>query len=375
VSSYIECNRCVMSNAADPNITFNKDGICSHCQRYDNLVDTRIARPETRNQEFKALIEKIKQDGRGNEYDCLVGVSGGVDSTYVAYLAKIQGLRPLAVHFDNGWDSELAVKNIQQVLNRLNIDLVTYVVDWEEFRDLQVSFLKASVPDGEIPTDHGIDALVWRQASKYNIKYILSGMNFATESIFVSSWAYGHSDWKYISSIHAKFGSKKLRSFPHFNFLYLFYVNLIRSIRIISLLNYVNYNKNETKAFLCKELGWVDYGGKHFESIYTRFFQGVVLPQKFGIDKRIGHLSDLINAGQISKADAKEELISATYDPILQRQDRSYVIKKLGLTEDQYEELMARPIKSYRDYPNSYSLVQFLRNGVNVLRRYGFYPK
>lgn len=375
MSSVIECKRCVMSSEADPDITFNAEGICNHCQRYDNLVNTRIASPETRDQEFKALIDRIKRDGKGKEYDCLVGVSGGVDSTYVAYLAKTHGLRPLAVHFDNGWDSELAVKNIQQVLNRLNIDLVTYVVDWEEFRDLQLSFLKASVPDGEIPTDHGIDALVWRQASKYGIKYILSGMNFATESISVPSWAYGHSDWKYISGVHKKFGSKKLRSFPHFSFLYLFYVNLIRRVRIVSLLNYVDYNKGETKAFLGKELGWVDYGGKHFESIYTRFFQGVILPQKFGIDKRIGHLSDLINARQVTKAEAREELATPTYDPTLQRQDRLYVIKKLGLTEAKFDELMALPVKSFRDYPNSYSFVQFLRNGVNALRRFGLYPK
>jgi hypothetical protein len=305
----------------------------------------------------------------------LVGVSGGVDSTYVAYLAKINGLRPLAVHFDNGWNSELAVSNIQRVLNHLNIDLVTHVVDWDEFRDLQLSFLKASVPDGEIPTDHGINALLWRQASKYDIKYILSGMNFATESIFVPSWSYGHSDWKYIRSIHRRFGRKKLNSFPHFGFFYLLYVNLIKRVRIVSLLNYVDYNKNETKAFLGKELGWIDYGGKHFESIYTRFFQGVVLPQKFGIDKRIGHLSDLINAHQISKIEAKEELASATYDPNLQLQDRIYVIKKLGLTEVEFQNLMESKVKSFCDYPNSYSFIQFLRSFVNVLRRLDLYPK
>lgn len=375
MSSLVECKRCVMSSVADPDISFDADGVCSHCQRYDKLRDTRVASPETRDQEFKSLIERIKRDGKGKEYDCLVGVSGGVDSTYVAYLAKTHGLRPLAVHYDNGWDSELAVKNIELVLTRLNIDLVTFVVDWEEFRDLQLSFLKASVPDGEIPTDHGIDALVWRQASKYGIRYILSGMNFATEAISVPSWAYGHSDWKYIRGVHKKFGSQKLKSFPHFSFAYLFYVNIIRRIRIVSLLNYIDYNKSETKEFLTKELGWMDYGGKHFESIYTRFFQGVILPQKFGIDKRIGHFSDLINAGQISRADAVEGLSTPTYDPSIQSQDRIYVIKKLGLTVSQFEELMTRPIKTFRDYPNSYSFVQLLRNTINILRRFGLYPK
>lgn len=371
----IECKRCILTTKADVDLEFDEEGVCNHCRRYDRLLSTRVVSAATRDQELQALVEQIKAAGHGKEYDCLVGVSGGVDSTYVAYLAKSLGLRPLAVHFDNGWNSELAVKNIQLILGKLNIDLVTYVVDWEEFRDLQLSFLKASVPDGEIPTDHGIDSLVWRQASKFGIKYILSGMNFATESISVSSWAYGHSDWKYIRSIQRKFGSKKLNSFPHFGFAYLFYVNLIRRIRIVSILNYIDYNKEKTKDFLKKELGWVDYGGKHFESIYTRFFQGVILVEKFGIDKRYGHLSDLINAGQITKAEAKNILATPPYDLNLQRQDRAYVIKKFGLTESQFEQLMLLPLHTFRDYPNSYWFVQLLRNGVNLLRRFGLYPK
>ena len=375
MSETIECKRCVLTNQADPDITFDAEGICNHCRRYDGLIGSRVVNPADREQALETLVAKIKRAGRGREYDCLVGVSGGVDSTYVAYLAKRLGLRPLAVHFDNGWDSELAVENIRKTLTALDIDLVTYVVDWPEFRDLQLSFLKASVPDGEIPTDHGIDALVWREAVRHGIRYILSGMNFATESISIASWAYGHSDWKYIRSIHKKFGSAQLKTFPHFGFLYLFYVNIVRRVRIVSILNYTDYNKEAAKALLKKELGWVDYGGKHFESIYTRFFQGVLLPEKFGIDKRYGHLSDLINAGQMSKEEAKAILASPTYDVNLQRDDRTYVIKKLGLTEAQFEEIMRLPRRTFRDYPNSYSFVQFLRNGVNTLRRFGLYPK
>ena len=375
MGQFIECRNCVMNTNADPSIFFDGNGICNHCSRYKELLNTRVSTPENRERDFKELISKIKLSGSGKEYDCLVGVSGGVDSTYVAYLAKKNGLRPLAVHFDNGWNSELAVNNIQKILDTLDIDLVTVVIDWEEFKDLQISFLKASVPDGEIPTDHGIDATVWRQADKFNIKYVLSGMNFMTESISVPSWAYGHSDWKYIKNIHKRFGTHRLKTFPHFSFSYLFYVNIIKRIRIVSFLNYIDYNKDITKKFLIKELGWIDYGGKHFESIYTRFFQGVVLPKKFGIDKRIGHLSDLINAGQLTKKEAVEELKKPTYDPLLQSQDQEYVIKKFGLTDFEFEKLMQAPIKSFRDYPNSYSFVQFLRNGVNLMRKYCVYQK
>lgn len=375
MTNIIECNRCVLTNKADPDITFDSDGICNHCRRYGDLIGTRVVKLADRDHAMNALVKKIKKAGRGREYDCLVGVSGGVDSTYVAYLAKSLGLRPLAVHFDNGWDSELAVENIRKTLTVLDIDLVTCVVDWQEFRDLQLSFLKASVPDGEIPTDHGIDALVWREAVRHGIKYILSGMNFATESISIPSWAYGHSDWKYIRGIHKKFGTVALRTYPHFGFLYLFYVNFVRRVRIVSILNYVDYHKETAKELLKKELGWIDYGGKHFESIYTRFFQGVMLPEKFGIDKRYGHLSDLINAGQVSKSAAKEILTTPTYDVNLQREDKAYVIKKLGLTETQFEELMRSPRRTFHEFPNSYSFVQLLRNGVNLLRRFGLYPK
>jgi len=364
-----------MNTEADSEIIFDEQGLCNHCQRYDAIVSTRVLHGNEGKDALNNIVNKIKRAGKGKDYDCIIGVSGGVDSTYIAYLVKKLGLRPLAVHFDNGWNSELAVQNIEFTLKKLDIDLYTYVVDWEEFRDLQLSFLKASVPDGEIPTDHGIDALLWQQADKYNIKYIISGMNFATESLSVPTWAYGHSDWKYIRSVHKQYGSHQLRSFPHFGFLYLFYVNIIRRVRIVSLLNYIDYNKEQAKTILGKELGWIDYGGKHFESIYTRFFQGVVLPNKFGIDKRIGHLSDLINSGQIDREDAINELTKPPYDEVLQRQDLTYVTKKLGLSEAKFDDLMRQTTKTFRAYPNSYSFVQFLRNSVNVMRRYGIYPK
>ena len=208
-----ECIRCLMNNKADAAINFDDVNLCHHCRRYDSLKTSRLAQNSN---EFEQLIAKIKSQGAGKKYDCIVGISGGVDSTYVIYLAKKSGLRPLAVHFDNGWNTDLAVKNIENTLKKLDVDLVTYVVDWREFRDIQHSFLKAAVPDGEIPTDHAISATLWQTARKYNIRTILSGLNFATEAVHVPNWSYGHSDWKYISAIHKRFGSKKNQYLPSF---------------------------------------------------------------------------------------------------------------------------------------------------------------
>ena len=364
-----------MNASVDPSIVFDREGLCNHCNRYDQLVSSRVLKGDAGRKAVKALVDRIKRAGRGQDYDCIVGVSGGVDSTYVAYLAKELGLRPLAIHFDNGWNSELAVKNIERVLRKLDIELYTYVVDWEEFRDLQLAFLKASVPDGEIPTDHAINALLWREASARGIRFILSGMNFTTESFSLPDWAYGHSDWRYIKDVHKKFGKVKLRTYPRFGVGFLLYANLIRRIRVISILNYIDYQKEQAMNLLQDELEWQYYGGKHHESIYTRFYQGYVLPKKFNIDKRYAHLSDLINAGQLSREAALDEIRRPPYPESVQEEDREYVSKKLGLTVDAFDELMQLPNRSFREYRNSYALVQFLRNSVNWLRKRGLYPR
>jgi N-acetyl sugar amidotransferase len=364
-----------MDTVADHDIEFDTVGICNHCRRYDSMLSSRVLRGEAGKLMLDSLVRRMKSSGVGREYDCIIGVSGGVDSTYVAWLVKQLGLRPLAVHLDNGWNSELAVKNIKRVLSKLNIDLYTHVIDWEEFRDLQVAFLKASTPDGEIPTDHAISALLWREASKRGIKHIVSGMNFMTESIYVPDWAYGHSDWRYIKDVHRRFGSVKLRTYPSFSLSYLIYANLIRRIRIVSILNYIDYNKNEAMHILGEELGWQYYGGKHHESIYTRFYQGYVLPKKFGIDKRYGHLSDLVNAHQMTRTDALEEIKKPPYPEVDQQEDLLYVSKKLGLRGGGFDEIMALPAKSFRDYRNSFALVNLLKSMVNALRGRGLYPR
>jgi N-acetyl sugar amidotransferase len=370
-----ECLKCLMNSKSDPDIFFDDQGICNHCNRYVELLSRRVVSPIDREPQLKKLVQKIKKSGKNKPYDCIIGVSGGVDSTYVAYYAKQLGLRPLAVHFDNGWNSNLAVNNIEKTLSKLNIDLDTHVVDWEEFRDLQLSFLKASVADCEIPTDHGIDALLWRKASQHGIKFILSGMNFATESISVPAWSYGHSDWKYINDVHRKFGKVKLKTYTHFSFFSLFYFNFVKKIRIVSILNYIDFNKESAQKILEDNLGWERYGGKHYESIYTRFYQGYYLPEKFGYDKRVGHLSDLINSKQLTKEAAKEILSQPSYAPDLFNQDLDYVKKKFGLTDKEWEDIMTRPNATFRDFKNSYSFVQFLRKMVNVLRNLNLYPK
>ena len=369
------CVRCVMNDHVDPQINFDMDGLCKHCQRHDKLISSRIFNVEEGERKLNALVAKIKAAGQSGDYDCIIGVSGGVDSTYVAYLVKQRGLRPLAIHFDNGWNSELAVKNIEGVLHKLNIDLFTYVVNWPEFRDLQVSFLKASTPDGEIPTDHAIFALLWREAARRNIKYIISGMNFRSESIAVSNWNYGHNDWRYIRDVHKKHGSVALKTYPHFSLFYLLFVNLIKRVRTVAILNYLDYDKEEAKQFLIKELNWRDYGGKHHESIYTRFYQGVYLLKKFNIDKRYGHLSDLINAGQLRREQALEELKRPTYDIQQQADDREYVAKKLGMSDSEFSQIESLPEQSFHAYKNSFAIVQFLRDVVNWMRARGFYPK
>lgn len=373
--SYQACKGCIMDTVADRNIVFDHEGVCHHCRRYDEMFSTRVIRGEAGKAVLDGLVKKMKEAGRGRDYDCIIGVSGGVDSTYVAWLVKQHGLRPLAVHLDNGWNSELAVKNIERVLSKLGIDLYTYVIDWEEFRDLQISFLKASTPDGEIPSDHAIFALLWRESVKRGIKYIVSGMNFTTESIYVPEWAYGHSDWRYVKDVHRCFGSIRLRTYPHFSLPYLLYANLIRRVRTVSILNYIDYDKNEAMRLLTEELGWQYYGGKHHESVYTRFYQGYVLPKKFGIDKRYGHFSDLINAEQITREQALMEMKQPPYPEAQQQEDLVYVSKKLGLRGSAFDEVMALPVKSFRDYRNSVAMVNFLKSIANSLRGRGLYPR
>jgi N-acetyl sugar amidotransferase len=294
----------------------------------------------------------MKREGRGRDYDCVIGVSGGVDSTYTAWLVRQLGLRPLAVHLDNGWDSNLAVSNIENCLKALSIDLYTKVLDWDEFRDLQLAFLKASTPDSEIPTDHAILAAVMDKADEIGVRYIVWGVNLGTEGLSIPTWSTGHFDWKYIRSVQERFGHVPLTSFPHFSIARLAYLRYVKRQTPVYLLNYVEYTKKEAEETIVRELGYRPYAAKHHESIYTRFFQSYILPRKFGFDKRRLHLACLVVSGQMSRAEALAELEKEVYTDEMARSDRRFVVKKLGLSEEEFDEILALPLKSFWDYPS-----------------------
>lgn len=350
--TYQLCTRCVM-DTTDPDIAFDDKGVCNHCHTYDQSVAQGIFTGDEGKRKLDEIVHRIKENGKNKEYDCIIGVSGGVDSSFVAYKVKELGLRPLAVHLDNGWDSELAVKNIEQILNHLKIPLYTHVIDWEEFKDLQLAFLKASTPDSEIPSDHAIVSLMIEQTKKYKVP-VISGVNIKTESHVPRAWSQGHLDWRYIKSVHERFGKVKMKTFPHLHIWTL--LTYFRSSQWIDILNYLDYRKEEAKKFLIATSYWRDYGWKHHESIYTRFYQGYVLPKKFGYDKRRAHLSSLICSGEITRETALEELKAEPYPIEMQNEDREYLLKKFNLSAKEFEDIMKQPNKSMSDYPNYQNL-------------------
>lgn len=355
-------------DTSDPEIVFDSSGECSHCKTYDTIVGRARLPAAQLQSELERRVEQIKRDGKGRDYDCIAGVSGGVDSTYVLLLAKRYGLRTLAVHLDNGWDSEIAVGNIHRALEKLGIELITKVLDWEEFRELQVSFLKASTPDAEIPSDHAIFATVFHAAWEHKIQHLILGHNLATELVLPKAWSQGHYDWRYISSVHAQFGTRPLRDFPHFTLPDFVRYRYWQERHTFNVLDYVDYSRTAAIKELQQEVDWRDYGGKHHESVYTRFFQAHILPKKFGFDKRRAHLSNSVLSGKTTREEALEEMKKSPYSSKeLEAEDRVYVIKKLGLTEPEFEQIMNAPPKRYEDYPNIRNLLLY-RAARRVLR-------
>lgn len=350
------CARCVMDETV-PDIVFYEDGRCSSCRPYDEHRTKEIFTDEASAARLEGLIEQVKADGRGKSYDCLIGLSGGVDSSYVAYLvAKRFGLRALALHLDNGWNTELAVANVERIVKILGVDLKTHVLDWREFRDIQTAFLRSGISNIEIPTDHAIWAVLLKTASKMGIKYIFAGNNVVTESIMPESWLYGSKDSRLIRAIHRRFGTLPMRTYPYLTTSDYVRHLLLGGIRWVPLLNYVTYIKADAKRVLMEELGWRDYGGKHYESVFTRFFHAYYLPTKFGYDLRKSYNSALVCSGQLTREDALRELQQPPAPKELLDQDREYVLKKLGLSADEFAAILAAPNKTYQDYPNSDAL-------------------
>lgn len=368
MNTHQSCTRCIM-DTTDPDIAFDARGVCNHCHRYEQVARTRLIPSAERPARLSALVAEIKTAGRGKPYDCVIGVSGGVDSTYVAWLVKDLGLRPLAVHLDNGWNSELAVANIEKTLKTLDIDLYTHVIDWEEFRDLQVSFLKASTPDGEVPTDHAIFALLYRMTAQHGLRHVITGTNVATEAVLPEKWGYGYFDWRYVKDVHRRFGTSRLTTYPHFSLLGLAYYAFVRRVRMVSILNHIEYDKAAAMRLLQDKLGWVYYGGKHYESIYTRFYQAYVLPRKFDIDKRKAHLSTLVLSGQMTRVQALEAMEQPVYPEKALLEDRDYCIKKLALTPAEFDAIMKSPNKTFLDYRTSRGVFTAAKRVLNTGRR------
>lgn len=334
------CNRCVMDTTAK-DIVFDENGICNFCKDFEK----KFSQINQTNFDINELVNKIKKDGKNKKYDCIVGVSGGVDSSYVLLKVKELGLRPLAVHLDNGWNSDLATKNISNLVEKLDVDLYTHVIDWEENKDLQKSFFKANVVDIELLMDNAMQATNYAQAKKYGVKYILSGSNTATEGIRMpEGWCGYKHDAKNIKKIQKKFGTKKIKTHPLISTIDWIKYTYINNIRWIPFLNYLEYDKEKALQKLESEIGYIRYPYKHYESVFTRFYQGYILPNKFNIDKRKVHLSSLIMSNQMSRDEALQLLKTSPYpDEQLLKSDKEFVMKKLDFTDSSFEEYIKTP--------------------------------
>lgn len=359
MSDYSICTRCIM-DTSDPDIVFDSEGVCNHCHDYDEKFRLFGYKGEASQKELNEIVAMIKEEERNKEYDCILGISGGVDSSYLAYLSNQLGLRVLAVHVDAGWNSEVAVQNIHKICKKLNIDLHTIVIDWPTMKELQRAYMYSGLTNLDVPQDHAFLAAVYIYAKKYKLKYMLNGSNIATEGILPNSWGQAAIDYKNIKGVYQCWGRKKsLKKYPHFNILQ--YYMLQRKVTRVNLLNYIPYSKKAAIDLLSKEFDWQYYGGKHFESRFTKFFQSYYLPQKFGYDKKRAHLSSLIVGGELTRSEAIELMEDdSAYTLKEMLEDRDYILKKLDIPIQDWEAIMAKPSKKCTDYPNNENIINLL---------------
>jgi len=366
---YQICTKCVM-DTTDPKINFDAKGVCNHCRYFVNVLSKNWYPNDEGARKLDEIIFKIQKEGKNKNYDCVIGLSGGVDSSYLAYILKkrFPGLRILAIHIDGGWNSELAVHNIENIVKRLGIDLYTGVVSWDEMQDLQLAYFKSQLANQDVPQDHAFFATLYDVALKNGIKYFLSGGNLATESILPSSWGYDAMDSTQLKAIHRKFGNLKLTKYVTVSFFKrrIYYPYFLK-FKIIRPLDYLPYIKAEAKEIINQELDWRDYGGKHHESKFTKFFQAYWLPKKFGFDKRKAHLSSLIVAGQITREEAIIELSKPLYSDNELNEDKEYLAKKLGITLSEFESIMNQPNKVFTDYPSNFNKERLFRSIIRKL--------
>lgn len=361
------CSTCLMDETAIE-IEFFDDNTCNFCRGYYETSDKDLHLSADDQIRFDKYMSSLAKNSSSKKYDCLIGVSGGVDSSYVAYLAKVKyGLNPLAIHLDNGWNSELAVSNIESIMNKMGIDLITHVLNWHEFREIQKSFLFSGISNIEIPTDHAIWSLLLKTAKKYNIKVIFAGNNVVNESIMPNSWLYGSKDSTLIKDIYKKYSNKNLKYYPYLTKFDYFKYLVFYKIKWFPILNYIDFDKNEAKEFLIKNYSWKDYGGKHYESVFTRFFHEDFIVEKFGFDLRKSYLSAEICSGKITREQGLQEL-SLPVDDSAILQNRKYVFKKLGISLNEYEKIISSKNKTYNDYKNDDGIWKKYSKIISVLR-------
>ncbi|MGU9805360.1 UNVERIFIED_CONTAM: N-acetyl sugar amidotransferase [Pseudomonas sp. CM11] len=366
---YRVCARCVMDET-DTNIKFDENGVCSHCHKFDDVQSHQLFTGNEGEVRLQNLVKKIKEDGLGKDYDCIIGLSGGVDSSYLAVKIKDLGLRPLVVHVDAGWNSELAVSNIEKIIKYCGYDLHTHVMNWEEMRDLQLSYMKAAVANQDVPQDHAFFSSMYHFAVKNNIKYILSGGNLATESVFPDNWHGSAMDAINLRDIHRRYGSKPLRDYKTISFIdYYFWYPFVKGMRTVRPLNFMDYDKKKAEAYLQETVGYRSYARKHGESIFTKLFQNYYLPTKFGYDKRKLHYSSMILSGQLSREEALSKLAEPLYDPQELEVDIDYFCKKLRINRQQFDELMDMPIHDYSDFKNWDKLQSLAKKSQMLLQR------
>jgi len=368
--TYKICVNCAM-DTSDPDIKFDEDGVCDYCINYYSNILPNWNKGSGHFRQIEAMIGKIKKNAMGRKHDCLLGISGGVDSSYLAYLAKeVFGLNPLIFHVDAGWNTDVAVSNIERMVDGLGLDLHTEVINWSEMQDLQLSFFKAGVPHLDTPQDHAFQAALYNFAAKNKFKYILNGGNYSTECIREPiKWHYHASDLTQLRDIHLKFGTRELKTFPLAGiFKYKLYYRYIKGVRVYRPLNYVSYVKADAINLLFNKFGWQPYSHKHYESRFTRFYEGYWLPTRFGFDKRRAHLSSLILTKQMKRAEALAQLEKGTYTPEEIDNDLSFIANKLNISRENLEKFYRIDKKNFTDYKNNMKLIQL---GVKVLKIFG----
>ncbi|MCG9900334.1 MAG: N-acetyl sugar amidotransferase [Hydrotalea sp.] len=371
---YRICSNCIMDTTA-PGISFDKDGKCEYCQNFYNNILPNWRTDQSGWDAIMKIVNQIKEEGKNKEYDCLMGISGGVDSSYMAYLAKVKfGLRPLIFHIDAGWNSQQAVNNIERIIDKLGLDLHTEVINWEEMKDLQASFFKAQVCHIDTPQDHAFVAALYNFAAKHGFKYILNGGNISSECVREPlEWHYHASDLRQIRDIHKKFGTIPLKTFPFANiFKYRIYYKYVKGIKVIKPLDFIPFEKEKAMQFLETEFGWQRYAQKHYESRFTRFYEGYWMPAKFGYDIRKAHYSSLILTGQMTREDALEKIKTKPIDDETAKADFEYVATKLGFSVEEFQSIFEGQNKSYRDYKNN---MFFIDLAIRVMRFLGLERK